>query len=124
VEVEISTHFIMNGSIWVAFLSQMSPKKGHVQIDQLLTEKGGFHHMDTAGRICLMIEAKLSLGPSICSVRRLGKNRRVHDGVSVTSGNFLAAKKEEFTYEVATACALALGAEKLICIIDGPILDE
>ncbi|KAK9750336.1 hypothetical protein RND81_02G188700 [Saponaria officinalis] len=28
------------------------------------------------------------------------------------------------TYEVATACALALGAEKLICIIDGPILDD
>ncbi|XP_011099391.1 probable amino-acid acetyltransferase NAGS1, chloroplastic [Sesamum indicum] len=28
------------------------------------------------------------------------------------------------TYEVATACAMALGAEKLICIIDGPILDE
>lgn len=28
------------------------------------------------------------------------------------------------TYEVATACALAVGADKLICIIDGPILDE
>ncbi|KAI3441004.1 uncharacterized protein J3R85_002843 [Psidium guajava] len=28
------------------------------------------------------------------------------------------------TYEVATACAPAIGAEKLICIIDGPILDE
>ncbi|GKA12697.1 probable amino-acid acetyltransferase NAGS1, chloroplastic isoform X1, partial [Tanacetum coccineum] len=28
------------------------------------------------------------------------------------------------TYEVATACALALGAEKLICIIDGPILQS
>ncbi|KAL3844678.1 hypothetical protein ACJIZ3_002081 [Penstemon smallii] len=28
------------------------------------------------------------------------------------------------TYEVATACAMALGSEKLICIIDGPILDE
>ncbi|KAB2058293.1 hypothetical protein ES319_A11G225900v1 [Gossypium barbadense] len=27
-------------------------------------------------------------------------------------------------YEVATACALAIGADKLICIIDGPILDE
>ena len=27
-------------------------------------------------------------------------------------------------YEVATACALAMGADKLICIIDGPILDE
>ncbi|KAJ6678921.1 AMINO-ACID ACETYLTRANSFERASE NAGS2 CHLOROPLASTIC-RELATED [Salix purpurea] len=28
------------------------------------------------------------------------------------------------TYEVATASALANGADKLICIIDGPILDE
>lgn len=28
------------------------------------------------------------------------------------------------TYEVATACALAIGADKLLCIIDGPILDE
>ncbi|KAK4773751.1 hypothetical protein SAY87_028770 [Trapa incisa] len=28
------------------------------------------------------------------------------------------------TYEVATACALAIGAEKLIFILDGPILDE
>ncbi|GJS68993.1 probable amino-acid acetyltransferase NAGS1, chloroplastic isoform X1 [Tanacetum coccineum] len=101
--------------------------QGHVQIDQLLAEKGS--HMDTAGRIRLMIEAKLSPGPSICSVRRHGKNRRVHDGVSVASGNFLAAKalimeQQANTYEVATACALALGAEKLICIIDGPILDE
>lgn len=28
------------------------------------------------------------------------------------------------TYEVATACSLAIEADKLICIIDGPILDE
>jgi len=28
------------------------------------------------------------------------------------------------TYEVATACALAIEADKLICIMDGPILDE
>ncbi|KAJ7554597.1 hypothetical protein O6H91_05G000400 [Diphasiastrum complanatum] len=28
------------------------------------------------------------------------------------------------TYEVATACAVALQADKLICLLDGPILDE
>ncbi|KAA8531173.1 hypothetical protein F0562_005913 [Nyssa sinensis] len=36
----------------------------------------------------------------------------------------LCAFLNSSTYEVATACALALGAEKLICIIDDPIRDE
>ncbi|KAG9132625.1 hypothetical protein Leryth_023625 [Lithospermum erythrorhizon] len=159
----------------------------HVLIDQLLAERGsepkyvGRYRitdpvsleaaMDAAGRIRIVLEAKLSPGPSLSGTRRHGDKSRLYDGVSVASGNFLAAKRRgvvegiDFvstgevkkidvcrirerldqecivllsnlgysspgevlncnTYEVATACALALGAEKLICIIDGPLLDE
>ncbi|XP_056857304.1 probable amino-acid acetyltransferase NAGS2, chloroplastic [Raphanus sativus] len=57
-------------------------------------------------RICERLD-----GGSVVLLRNLGHS---------SSGEVLNCN----TYEVATACALAIGADKLICIMDGPILDE
>jgi amino-acid N-acetyltransferase len=49
--------------------------------------------MEASGSIRLIIEAKLSPGPPMLSLRRHGTNSRWHElAAGVASGNFLAAK--------------------------------
>nr|GMC89108.1 probable amino-acid acetyltransferase NAGS1, chloroplastic isoform X1 [Ipomoea batatas] len=51
--------------------------------------------MDAAGRIRVLLEAKLSPRPSLSGVRRHGDNSCWYDGVNVTSSNFLATKNSQ-----------------------------
>ncbi|XP_075105896.1 putative amino-acid acetyltransferase NAGS1, chloroplastic isoform X4 [Nicotiana tabacum] len=111
----------------------------HVQIDRLLAERGsepkyvGRYRitdpdslnaaMDSSGRIRLMIEAKLSPGPSLTGVRRHGENSRWHDSVGVASGNFLAAKKRGVVegIEYASTGEVKKGGVQRVHLLDGTI---
>ncbi|GBG87331.1 hypothetical protein CBR_g45391 [Chara braunii] len=141
---------------------------GHRVTDEVALEAA----MEAAGRIRVDIEAKLSKGPAIPMLRRHGKNDRWHDvGISVSSGNYVAAKRVgvvdgvDFgatgevkkldtvrirerlssgcvvvlsnlgysstgdvlncnTYDVARSAAISLGADKLLCMTDGPVLAD
>lgn len=44
--------------------------------------------------------------------------------MAIVSQSFIYLSIHSSSYEVATACALAIEADKLICIVDGQILDE
>lgn len=49
--------------------------------------------MEAAGQVRVHIEAKLSRGPSIPILRRHGSSDRRHEvGISISSGNVVAAK--------------------------------
>lgn len=53
--------------------------------------------MEAAGEIRVNIEAKLSRPPSTPFVRRHGGNRWHENGISVASGNYVAAKVSTFS---------------------------
>ncbi|ONM59144.1 putative amino-acid acetyltransferase NAGS1 chloroplastic [Zea mays] len=121
-------------------LSERGKKAKYVGQYRITDEDARKAAMDAAGRIRLTIEAKLSPGPPMLNLRRHGVIGRWHGLVdSIASGNFLGAKmslqkKDNLTslsflfitstYEVATACALALEADKLICVVDGQVFDD
>ncbi|OAE26523.1 hypothetical protein AXG93_1406s1150 [Marchantia polymorpha subsp. ruderalis] len=63
---------------------------------------------------------------TICREKLTGLSREVfiQDALTLTRQSLFPSLEVDGTYEVATACAIALQADKLLCLLDGPVLDE
>ncbi|KAK4790209.1 hypothetical protein SAY86_017513 [Trapa natans] len=112
----------------------------HVLIDKLLAEKGQWSRLHEVGvRVASgnFLAAKrrgVVEGVDFRSTVEVKKidvshiQERLDGGCIVLLSNIGYSSAGEVLncniYEVATACALAIGTEKLIFILDGPILDE
>ncbi|KAK9902592.1 hypothetical protein M0R45_001526 [Rubus argutus] len=106
----------------------------HVEIDTLLAQRGKNPKFAASGNFLAAKRRGVIAGVDYGATGEVKKvdvvrmRERLDGGCIVLLSNLGYSSSGEVlncnTYEVATACSLAIEADKLICIIDGPILDE